>query len=220
MLSETERSDLTAQLLSNNEEEDSLQSKNPRMVATMMPSNPMLMGSMSSQDVNGGNGHNNYDFLADDVTTNQALSRERLLNFAEKLALAFALKENLAEMSQLESFLIEACRSQERIMLSTNIEGSLFRPCSTMKFTQSFGSVTLSTLQRDLKAQRASIVCVGEALQINTVEVCRLYQKESQRSHTLERQLKQAQKMLMQSQHEKHFEQETINEIEQRDMYI
>ena len=220
MLSETERSDLTAQLLSNNEEEDSLQSKNPRMVATMMPSNPMLMGSMSSQDVNGGNGHNNYDFLADDATTNQALSRERLLNFAEKLTLAFALKENLAEMSQLESFLIEACRSQERIMLSTNIEGSLFRPCSTMKFTQSFGSVTLSTLQRDLKAQRASIVCVGEALQINTVEVCRLYQKESQRSHTLERQLKQAQKMLMQSQHEKHFEQETINEIEQRDMYI
>lgn len=44
----------------------------------MMPNNPMLMGSMSSQDANGGNGHNNYDFLADDCQNNQALSRERL----------------------------------------------------------------------------------------------------------------------------------------------
>jgi hypothetical protein len=102
----------------------------------------------------------------------------------------FALKENLTEMSQLESFLIEACRSQERIMVSSNIESTLFRPSSAMKFTQSFGTVTMGTLQRDLKAQRASILCVGEALQVNTVEVCRLYQKESQKSHTLERQLK------------------------------
>jgi hypothetical protein len=77
----------------------------------MMPTNPMLMGSMSSQDANGGNGHNNYDFLADDVNINQVLSKERLQNFAEKLTLVFALKENLTEMSQLESFLIEACRS-------------------------------------------------------------------------------------------------------------
>ncbi len=45
---------------------------------TMMPTNPMLMGSTSSQDVNGGNGHNNYDFLADDCHNNQALNRERI----------------------------------------------------------------------------------------------------------------------------------------------
>lgn len=77
----------------------------------MMPTNPMLMGSMSSHDANGGNGHNNYDFLADDVNINQVLSKERLQNFAEKLTLVFAMKENLTEMSQLESFLIEACRS-------------------------------------------------------------------------------------------------------------
>ena len=86
------------------------------------------------------------------------------MNFAEKLTLVFALKENLTEMSQLESFLIEACRSQERIMASSNIESTLFRPSSAMKFTQSFGTVTMGTLQRDLKAQRASILCVGEAL--------------------------------------------------------
>jgi hypothetical protein len=101
-----------------------------------MPTNLMLMGSISSQDANGtGNGHNNYDFLADDVNIQQVLSKERLLNFAEKLTLVFALKENLTEMSQLESFLIEACRSQERIMASSNIENTLFRPSSTMKFT-------------------------------------------------------------------------------------
>ena len=70
----------------------------------------MLMGSMSSHDANGLNGHNNYDFLADD-DVNQVLTKERLQNFAEKLTLVFALKENLTEMSQLESFLIEACRS-------------------------------------------------------------------------------------------------------------
>ncbi len=33
-------------------------------------------------------------------------------------------------------------------------------------------------------------MCVGEALQINTVEVCRLWQKETQRNNTLERQLR------------------------------
>lgn len=49
-------------------------------------------------------------------------------------------------------------------MVSSNIESTLFRPSSTIKFTQSFGTVTLGTLQRDLKAQRASILCVGEAL--------------------------------------------------------
>ena len=70
------------------------------------------MGSMSSHDANGLNAHNNYDFLADDDDgVNHLLSNERLYNFAEKLTLVFALKENLTEMSQLESFLIEACRS-------------------------------------------------------------------------------------------------------------
>ena len=143
---------MTAQLLSNNED-DSLESKTHPRLQPLMPTNPMLMGSMSSQDANGGNGHNNYDFLADeDANINQLLSKERLMNFAEKLTLVFALKENLTEMSQLESFLIEACRSQERIMVSSNIESTLFRPSSAMKFTQSFGTVTMGTLQRDLKA--------------------------------------------------------------------
>jgi len=68
---------MTAQLLSNNEE-DSLESKNYLRLQAMVPTNPMLMGSMSSQDGNGGNGHNNYDFLADDVNINQILSKERL----------------------------------------------------------------------------------------------------------------------------------------------
>jgi hypothetical protein len=70
VLSETERSDLTAQLLSNNEE-DSLESKNPRLNP---PTNPLLMGSISSHDANGLNAHNNYDFLADDDGVNHLLS--------------------------------------------------------------------------------------------------------------------------------------------------
>ena len=68
---------MTAQLLSNNEE-DSLESKNYLRLQKMVPTNPMLMGSMSSQDGNGANCHNNYDFLADDVNINQILSKERL----------------------------------------------------------------------------------------------------------------------------------------------
>ena len=111
----------------------------------------MLMGSMSSHYGDTA-GHNNYDFLADDNNNSNVVQAWRYQNFAEKLTVAFALKETLAEMSQMETFLIEACRSQERVMQGANLENYLFRPCSTMKFTQSFGSVTLSTLHRDLKA--------------------------------------------------------------------
>lgn len=111
ILSETERSDRTAQLLSNNEgEEDSLESNKLMRAKALMPNNPMLMGSMSSQDVKNGGTQNNYDFLVDEESAN-VINRERLINFAEKLTVAFALKENLTEMNLLESFLLEACRS-------------------------------------------------------------------------------------------------------------
>jgi hypothetical protein len=69
----------------------------------------MLMGSISSTYGDTA-GQNNYDFLADD-NIQHSLQAWRYQNFAEKLTISFALKETLSEMSQMETFMLEACRS-------------------------------------------------------------------------------------------------------------